>query len=546
MCIRDRPRAPRTLPRLIRDFLFIRTTLSPTTSSKSKRRQAALLRSDNSSSVSSNTALMEDDDDDGEEDEEDDDDDEEEKSRAMAEACEANFSEADRLRLAQAAFEQQEEDVLAVRSQVLKALHSYFHDVYLDGFPFPPNTSDSHNLHTTTSSSSATTHHHHSDPSNTNRGYNQHQQQYVRPEAPYAKAPLNYFTDWPTIPIWSLTPTVSSEQYRQLVNTKKHSSSSGNAGDDDGGGDNDDANMVAPPDLIGQFAVVPRSLQSRLDEFLTGVPRDYELFLSVDHNPDEAIRDKRRRYAVLPDRALLLVCQFLQGSHRAATVGINNSSSSTSEGNGGDGSVVRSNLQPTKPRVVLRRAPGGAAGSTHSGSSGGAAHIRRHVQRRAVASSSRAIQPPSLVSVRTSPFPSSAVRALRATCKRFCYLITLQFGFDLVSSICDRRGLGGLAISAANGGRQMMVIAGGPGGGSGGAATTAALASSSPSNLNYHPVGGAHSYQRMTLRGGGPRNGGGAVSYTHLRAHETPEHLVCRLLLEKKKKKTNKKTKKRE
>ena len=28
-----------------------------------------------------------------------------------------------------------------------------------------------------------------------------------------------------------------------------------------------------------------------------------------------------------------------------------------------------------------------------------------------------------------------------------------------------------------------------------------------------------------------------AVSYTHLRAHETPEHIVCRLLLEKKKKK---------
>src|SRR5678816_4652858 len=26
--------------------------------------------------------------------------------------------------------------------------------------------------------------------------------------------------------------------------------------------------------------------------------------------------------------------------------------------------------------------------------------------------------------------------------------------------------------------------------------------------------------------------GGIAVSYTHLRAHETPEHLVCRLLLE--------------
>eukprot|EP00658_Telonema_sp_P-2_P071280 TRINITY_DN60567_c0_g1_i1.p1 TRINITY_DN60567_c0_g1~~TRINITY_DN60567_c0_g1_i1.p1 ORF type:complete len:106 (-),score=14.95 TRINITY_DN60567_c0_g1_i1:108-425(-) len=33
------------------------------------------------------------------------------------------------------------------------------------------------------------------------------------------------------------------------------------------------------------------------------------------------------------------------------------------------------------------------------------------------------------------------------------------------------------------------------------------------------------------------RGGGRAVSYTHLRAHETPEHLVCRLLLEKKKKK---------
>eukprot|EP00658_Telonema_sp_P-2_P047779 TRINITY_DN36375_c0_g1_i2.p1 TRINITY_DN36375_c0_g1~~TRINITY_DN36375_c0_g1_i2.p1 ORF type:complete len:147 (-),score=40.72 TRINITY_DN36375_c0_g1_i2:67-507(-) len=30
-----------------------------------------------------------------------------------------------------------------------------------------------------------------------------------------------------------------------------------------------------------------------------------------------------------------------------------------------------------------------------------------------------------------------------------------------------------------------------------------------------------------------------AVSYTHLRAHETPEHLVCRLLLEKKKKKNS-------
>eukprot|EP00658_Telonema_sp_P-2_P060504 TRINITY_DN49410_c0_g1_i1.p1 TRINITY_DN49410_c0_g1~~TRINITY_DN49410_c0_g1_i1.p1 ORF type:complete len:114 (-),score=41.08 TRINITY_DN49410_c0_g1_i1:120-461(-) len=35
----------------------------------------------------------------------------------------------------------------------------------------------------------------------------------------------------------------------------------------------------------------------------------------------------------------------------------------------------------------------------------------------------------------------------------------------------------------------------------------------------------------------GPSVRVGPVSYTHLRAHETPEHLVCRLLLEKKKKK---------
>ena len=33
------------------------------------------------------------------------------------------------------------------------------------------------------------------------------------------------------------------------------------------------------------------------------------------------------------------------------------------------------------------------------------------------------------------------------------------------------------------------------------------------------------------------------VSYTHLRAHETPEHLVCRLLLEKKKQTNTTKTK---
>src|SRR5678816_3196343 len=40
------------------------------------------------------------------------------------------------------------------------------------------------------------------------------------------------------------------------------------------------------------------------------------------------------------------------------------------------------------------------------------------------------------------------------------------------------------------------------------------------------------------LHGGWPRSHAvkSTVSYTHLRAHETPEHLVCRLLLEKKKK----------
>src|SRR5678816_1524325 len=36
----------------------------------------------------------------------------------------------------------------------------------------------------------------------------------------------------------------------------------------------------------------------------------------------------------------------------------------------------------------------------------------------------------------------------------------------------------------------------------------------------------------FTSKGGCVRE---AVSYTHIRAHETPEHLVCRLLLEKKK-----------
>eukprot|EP00658_Telonema_sp_P-2_P006309 TRINITY_DN12408_c0_g1_i2.p1 TRINITY_DN12408_c0_g1~~TRINITY_DN12408_c0_g1_i2.p1 ORF type:complete len:122 (+),score=5.29 TRINITY_DN12408_c0_g1_i2:218-583(+) len=39
--------------------------------------------------------------------------------------------------------------------------------------------------------------------------------------------------------------------------------------------------------------------------------------------------------------------------------------------------------------------------------------------------------------------------------------------------------------------------------------------------------------QEVTFNGS--VRGSHPVSYTHLRAHETPEHLVCRLLLEKKK-----------
>src|SRR5678816_3474685 len=40
---------------------------------------------------------------------------------------------------------------------------------------------------------------------------------------------------------------------------------------------------------------------------------------------------------------------------------------------------------------------------------------------------------------------------------------------------------------------------------------------------------GANSFNPLVIYGG---VGLGTVSYTHLRAHETPEHLVCRLLLE--------------
>src|SRR5674536_27292 len=47
---------------------------------------------------------------------------------------------------------------------------------------------------------------------------------------------------------------------------------------------------------------------------------------------------------------------------------------------------------------------------------------------------------------------------------------------------------------------------------------------------------GRRSRLELAATGADGQVGDEAVSYTHLRAHETPEHLVCRLLLEKKKK----------
>eukprot|EP00658_Telonema_sp_P-2_P027446 TRINITY_DN21195_c0_g1_i1.p1 TRINITY_DN21195_c0_g1~~TRINITY_DN21195_c0_g1_i1.p1 ORF type:complete len:200 (+),score=41.47 TRINITY_DN21195_c0_g1_i1:261-860(+) len=55
-----------------------------------------------------------------------------------------------------------------------------------------------------------------------------------------------------------------------------------------------------------------------------------------------------------------------------------------------------------------------------------------------------------------------------------------------------------------------------------------------PPPSSQQPFSATTANHNQTAKGGG---GGGTVSYTHLRAHETPEHLVCRLLLEKKKKK---------
>src|SRR5680860_1509664 len=47
-------------------------------------------------------------------------------------------------------------------------------------------------------------------------------------------------------------------------------------------------------------------------------------------------------------------------------------------------------------------------------------------------------------------------------------------------------------------------------------------------------------YGRPQVLGDRDEVAAGSVSYTHLRAHETDSYLVCRLLLEKKKKKKNK------
>eukprot|EP00658_Telonema_sp_P-2_P035120 TRINITY_DN25589_c0_g1_i1.p1 TRINITY_DN25589_c0_g1~~TRINITY_DN25589_c0_g1_i1.p1 ORF type:complete len:193 (-),score=54.16 TRINITY_DN25589_c0_g1_i1:36-614(-) len=56
---------------------------------------------------------------------------------------------------------------------------------------------------------------------------------------------------------------------------------------------------------------------------------------------------------------------------------------------------------------------------------------------------------------------------------------------------------------------------------------------------DFFPAVGGSGPSQLTRKAAAPREMRReirTVSYTHLRAHETPEHLVCRLLLEKKKK----------
>src|SRR5674536_311080 len=72
-----------------------------------------------------------------------------------------------------------------------------------------------------------------------------------------------------------------------------------------------------------------------------------------------------------------------------------------------------------------------------------------------------------------------------------------------------------------------------------GANSNAVLGISRPGDMGFDIVHFNPHKTFSTPHGGGGPGAGPivAVSYTHLRAHETPEHLVCRLLLEKKKKK---------
>src|SRR5678816_1402405 len=52
-----------------------------------------------------------------------------------------------------------------------------------------------------------------------------------------------------------------------------------------------------------------------------------------------------------------------------------------------------------------------------------------------------------------------------------------------------------------------------------------------PAVIGLRDKDGDGTYETQERFGPGLQGTGMAVSYTHLRAHETPEHLVCRLLL---------------
>ena len=56
-----------------------------------------------------------------------------------------------------------------------------------------------------------------------------------------------------------------------------------------------------------------------------------------------------------------------------------------------------------------------------------------------------------------------------------------------------------------------------------------------PGFITYYDGIGFLANNKLGVKSAKELDGATTVSYTHLRAHETPEHLVCRLLLEKKK-----------